>query len=198
MESSQDPQPIQQEGGEQQAVPSGRSRHSKRVGKVLSVFVLLALLAAGTGYVLPQRQELAKARQDASLAQSKIADLEKQLGEAGEVVDGEESANQAPHFGQFMAEYGKFISAENRIDAEVATVAAYTAEIEAALKDYYDLPSLPDEMAILSIYQVAKPDTLPSGELKALVYWPESNSKAASFIPVHKPVGGAWQYEEML
>jgi uncharacterized protein HemX len=173
-------------------VKKGRS-----LGQKFMTSFLLILLMAATGYAVYSYLSEQKLQQ-------KVTDAEnnsKLLQEALRAANKPNATNAAEHaetdkiasFSSFLKEYGDIRSASVQVD-QTAT----KKDIESALKSYYKLNSLPSSWDVLAVYQVVKPQTPPTGELHALVYWPATDTKPAGFIDMIKPVGAAWKYNEQL
>lgn len=75
-----------------------------------------------------------------------------------------------------------------------------TSEDEATIlevvKKHYKVDVLPQGTAILLGYEMVKPDSAPSGEKRALIYWPATGSTPAQFADVIKNAGtDVWYFD---
>lgn len=156
---------------------------------VLSLLLMIALTGIGTvTYAwIQERQKTADAQSQLQATRKTLEDFNKlNIGSA----EADQQAEKIPHFGAFLGQYNNFLANSVIVDKDKEK-----AGIEAAIKSYYKTSSLPDGWAVLSIYQVVKPETPPTGDYYALVYWPEG-AKSAGFMPLYKPNGGEWRYDE--
>lgn len=172
-----------------------KEKHSRAVTS-LSILFLLMLLAAGVVTYLwfNNKQEIDRKQADLSISQDLVNQLRTQLSKArSQATVATNSSSGLPDFGAFDREYQKIVQASVPTDRT-----ATKKEIESALKSYYKLTDLPAGWDLVTVYQVVKPQTPPSGELMALVYWPASGTKPAGFVSMIKPVGGTWKYNQML
>ena len=61
--------------------------------------------------------------------------------------------------------------------------------IMAMAKKYYRVDTVPDGASVVLGYEMVKPDTEPSGEVRALVYWPGKAGERPQFLDVIRPAG---------
>lgn len=176
-----------------QPAPVAVKQKTKSRPAVVVLSVLLILLLAGAGAVsyawVQEKQKATDAQKQLQAAQLDIKNLHAMsIGSA----KADQEAQDIPNFGAFTKQYDNFL--ENSVAVDKVKE---KAGIEAALKTYYKMSTLPDGWAVLSIYQVVKPETPPTGDYYALVYWPEGQ-KPANFVPLYKQKGGEWKYYEQL
>lgn len=111
-----------------------------------------------------------------------------------DTANDEETADTSPassgeDFMAFVAEYNKMAA------AGVTLTAADEAAIEAAIKSYYKLNSLPEGWQIVTAYKDAEADSTGK-PVNALIYWPASTEKPAGFFEVTQAKDGKWAYNE--
>jgi len=156
---------------------------------------LLMIATVGVGFLayawLAERQAAIDKGNELSLTKEALV-----AANQDNITEGQsqQEAQKLPNFGTFISAYNAMLSASPNVSIDRVKE---DQAIMQALKDYYKTQTLPQGVAVLSIYQVVKPETPPSGDYYALVYWPQGE-KPASFIPLIKPKGGTWKYEEML
>ena len=68
--------------------------------------------------------------------------------------------------------------------------------IETAIKDYYKLTTLPEGWDIVVAYKDPDADATTGKPVNALVYWPATAQKPASFFEVSQSADGKWAYNE--
>jgi hypothetical protein len=164
-----------------------------RLKKILSTFFVLALLAAagGFGYLwYTAQEELTTLKANNKVQAEGLVDT----GSRGEATDGT-SISDDPATAQTVAlEYDKLIKlqAENPVDEAVNNT-----EILSALAAHYKMRAVPDDTTVLLVYQTIKPDTPPSGDLYALVYYPAADSKPSKMIEMVKAKDGKWSYNNL-
>lgn len=178
-----------------QAPPEQTSSNGKYPRKRMLAWRILLLglllIAAGLlvyGYFMMQDLQAKLNDTQAELQ----AERQSQMATANQQTEDEKIAN----FGTFIGEYHKIQAASEEVAVDRNKEVAL---IEAALKQYYDMATLPEGWAVLNIYQITKPETPPSGDLHALIYWPADQAKPASFVEMVKAKGAKeWQFNESL
>ena len=66
-------------------------------------------------------------------------------------------------------------------------------------KQHYKVDMVPEGATVIVGYEMVKPDTKPSGQVRALVYWPGAEGERPEFFDVIKDAGkDTWRYDEYL
>ncbi|MGB3024084.1 MAG: hypothetical protein WBB39_04765 [Candidatus Saccharimonadales bacterium] len=163
--------------------PVKKSMSLKAIMGIIASSIIVLGLVVGLILVLRNQQvltqELSKTKETLKTRSSELDALKKQ-----------ESINRTS-FERFAQGYTDMLGSTISGDTSVEKTA-----IEAAIKAHYKLSVLPEGWRVLTIFELARPLTSPTGELRALIYWPASDTKPAGFFEMLRPVKGSWQYND--
>ena len=157
---------------------------------LLGGLVVLALAGLGA-FAYWQWAEADNSKKELSRTQAQLTAAQEaaQKDAASDEGPADVPATSGEDFMTFVAEYNKMVA------ASVALTAADETAIEAAIKSYYKLSTLPDGWQIVTAYKDAEADSTGK-PVNALIYWPASAEKPAGFFEVTQAKDGKWAYNE--
>lgn len=174
-------------------VESAKEKHSKKPIIILAAVALIALLAAGyLGYQYAlSNTKVTQLNADKSKLASDISKLKADTAanNANALTDDAQPKN----VNDLNRAYDRIV--EQKVDL----TSVDESTIMEVAKKHYKVDMLPEGAALLVGYQMVKPDTQPSGEIRALVYWPKVGDNPAEFIDIVRDAGSdAWHYQDSL
>lgn len=184
------PEPVQSD--ETVAAPAAVAPKKSGAKKWLLGGLVVLVLAGLGALAYWQWAEADNTKKELSRAQAQLTAAQEAAKK--DAAKDEETADTPPassgeDFTAFVAEYNKMAA------ASVTLAAADEAAIEAAIKSYYKLSSLPEGWQIVTAYKDAEADSTGK-PVNALIYWPASTEKPAGFFEITQAKDGKWAYNE--
>lgn len=174
-------------------VEPAKEKHSKKPIIILAVALLIALLAAGyLGYQYAlSNTKITQLNADKAKLNSDIAKIKTDTAanNASALTDDAQpkNVNDLNHV------YNRIV--EQKVDL----TSIDESTIMEVAKKHYKADVLPEGAVILVGYQMVKPGSESTGEMRALVYWPKDGASPAEFIDIVKDAGSdTWRYEDSL
>ncbi len=172
----------------------------KRMGRRSVILIIIAIV-----FLLGSTIAAAFFAFQASVANSKVtqlnadkaklsSDIAKLKSERAADVAGNQALDEAPKNANNITQ-----ALDDIYQQTVELTSNDKSTIIEVAKKYLKVDTVPEGATVIVGYEMVKPETKPSGEIRALVYWPGAEGERPQFFDIVKDAGkDIWRYDEYL